>query len=173
MINEYSNWVKFCIDKVVKLRNKKTAMDLACGLGKNSIYLSEKGYKVISVDLDFISLKYFHKQNIAKVQSDLENFSAWPFDKRVFDVIVVTNFLDRKIFKNIEYSLKENGYLIYETFGIGQEKLGKPKNKKFLLKRNELLKLTRNLELVFYEEIKVLSGNSKFIKNRILCKNVR
>ncbi len=173
MINEYSNWVKYCITEKLKLRNPKTAMDLACGLGRNSIFLSEEGYKVISVDLDFISLKSFHKQNILKIQSDLENFSDWPFAKKVFDVIVVVNFLDRKVFKNIEISLKKNGYLIYETFGIGQEKLGKPKNKKFLLKKNELLKLTKSFQLICYEEVKVLSGNNRFIKNRILCKNVR
>ena len=36
------------------------------------------------------------------------------------------------------------GILIYETFGEGQEKIGKPKNKNFLLKKGELLKLTES-----------------------------
>ena len=82
-------------------------------------------------------------------------------------------FLNRKIFNNIKSSIKNNGYLIYETFGEGQQFLGKPKNRKFLLKKNELLSLTKNLKLIFYEEVKVISGETKFIKNRILCQNVR
>ena len=85
---------------------------------------------------------------------------------------MVNNFLCRHIFKEIEDSLKKNGYLIYETFAEGHEKFGKPRNKDFLLKKDELLFLTKNLKLIFYEEVKVMSGNIKFIKNRILCRNV-
>ena len=173
MIKEGSNWVKFCISKIPKQKRKYIVLDLACGLGKNSVFLAKNFCTVISADIDLVSLKSFHSTSILKIQSDLEKIMAWPFAEEVFDIVVVTNFLNRKIFKNIENSIKKNGYLIYETFGEGQEKFGRPKNKKFLLKKNELLTLTKNLQLIFYEEIKVISGNSKFIKNRILSKNVR
>ena len=148
-------------------------MDLACGLGRHSIFLSKNGYKVISADLDFAFLKSFHGKNILKVQADLEILLAWPFKNNIFDLVVATNFLNRRIFSNIENSIKKDGYLIYETFAEGQQKFGKPRNKKFLLKKNELLTLTKNLKLIFYEEIKVKSGKTKFVKSRILCKNVR
>ena len=49
--------------------------------------------------------------------------------KKSFDLVVVTNFLNRLIFKDIQKVLKKNGYLIYETFGEGNEKLGQPKIK--------------------------------------------
>ena len=165
--------VKFCISKIPKQKRKYIVLDLACGFGKNSVFLAKNFCTVISADIDLVSLKSFHSTSILKIQSDLEKVMAWPFAEKVFDIVVVTNFLNRKIFKNIENSIKKNGYLIYETFGEGQEKFGRPKNKKFLLKKNELLTLTKNLQLIFYEEIKVISGNSKFIKNRILSKNVR
>ena len=76
------------------------------------------------------------------------------------------------VFANIRRVIKKNGYLIYETFGEGHEKLGKPKNKDYLLEEGELLKLTKKMQLVCYEEIKVINFKEKFIKHRILCKNV-
>ena len=85
---------------------------------------------------------------------------------------MVTNFLNRLIFKDIQKVLKKNGYLIYETFGEGNEKLGRPKNKSYLLRKGELLTLIQNMSVIFYEEIKVINIEKKFIKHRILCKNV-
>ena len=96
----------------------------------------------------------------------------WPFKKNTFDTVIVTNFLNRLIFKNIESVIKKNGYLIYETFGIGHEKFGRPKNKDYLLHKGELLRLTKSMSLICYEELKVINKEKKFIKHRILCRNV-
>ena len=171
MIKSASIWVKTCLDIIPK-SYKKVALDLACGYGRHSIILAQKGYKVISADLNLNCLRSFNEESILRVQANIEKSKQWPFLQESFDLIVVTNFLNRKLFKNIETSLKKGGYLIYETFDIGHEKFGKPSNKKYLLLKNELLSLTNNLQLEIYEEIKVESKNAKFIKNRILCKYV-
>ena len=173
MINKASNWVKFCLSKILITNKIVTALDLACGYGRNTVFLADIGCKVTAVDLDLKCLTSFGGKNILKIQTDLEKVSGWPLKGNFFDLIVVSNFLCRHIFKEIEVSLKKNGYLIYETFAEGQEKFGKPKNKDFLLKKDELLFLTKDLKLIFYEEVKVISDETKFIKNRILCQNVR
>ena len=171
MINKASNWVAYCLSKIPQ---KKTLLvcDLACGYGRNSVFLASNGLKVVSVDINLHCLKSFNDVNIIKLQADIEKVLNWPLRNNIFDIVVVTNFLNRSIFKNIEASVKKNGFLIYETFGEGQEKFGKPKNKNFLLKKNELLSLTNSLQLIFYEEVKVISRETKFIKKRILCQNV-
>ena len=171
MNNKVSNWVVYCLSKIAKSK-KLLICDLACGFGRNSIFLANKGYKVISVDLDLQRLKSFDGVNIYKLQTDIEKVSEWPFKENIFDIIIVVNFLNRDIFRNIEKSIKKNGFLIYETFGKGHEKFGRPKNKRFLLKENELLDLTKNLRLIYYEERKVMSQHIKFIKKSILCQNV-
>ena len=172
MINKASDWVKYCLSKI-PLKNKVfTALDLACGYGRNTILLADIGCKVVAVDLNLSCLTSFKGKNILKIQTDLEKVSAWPITKNFFDLVIVNNFLCRHIFKAIEDSLKKNGYLIYETFAEGHEKFGKPRSKDFLLKKDELLFLTKNLKLIFYEEVKVMSGDTRFIKNRILCRNV-
>lgn len=172
MIKEASNWVKFCIKNIPNKNEEKIALDLACGLGRHSIYLSKMGYKVISVDLNIFYLLSFYNYNIFRIQTDVEKPETWPFKKKSFDLVVVTNFLNRLIFKDIQKVLKKNGYLIYETFGEGNEKLGRPKNKSYLLRKGELLTLIQNMSVIFYEEIKVINIEKKFIKHRILCKNV-
>ena len=172
MLKEASEWVKICVNNINKATINKVVLDLACGYGRNSIFLSNKGYKVISVDLNFLCLSSFSKKNILKIQSDIESTNTWPFGDNSFDLVVVTNFLNRMVFANIRKVIKKNGYLIYETFGEGHEKLGKPKNKDYLLEEGELLNLTKKMQLVCYEEIKVINFKEKFIKHRILCKNV-
>ena len=61
MIKEASDWVKFCVNTINKVSGNRIALDLACGAGRHSIFLSNKGYKVISVDLNFFYLKVFMK----------------------------------------------------------------------------------------------------------------
>ena len=173
MINEASDWVKFCVNDVIKLASNKIALDLACGIGRNSIYLAKKGYKVISVDINSMSLSKFYQNNVYKIQSDIENLGRWPFKNNIFDIVIVTNILNRLIFSKIESVIKQNGYLVYETFGLGHEKLGRPKNKNYLLNKGELLKLTKCMNMIYYEELKVINKEKQFIKHRILCRNVR
>ena len=76
------------------------------------------------------------------------------------------------IFKKIIGVIKKGGYLVYETFGEGHEKFGNPKNKNYILKKNELLSLTKKMSLLYYEEVKVIHFKKKFIRHRILSKNV-
>ena len=40
------------------------------------------------------------------MQTDIENFLKWPLNKNIFDLVIVTNFLNRKIFNNIKDVLK-------------------------------------------------------------------
>ena len=43
-----SKWLKYCLNNFVK--HKKTALDLACGRGRNSLLLANYGFNVSSVD---------------------------------------------------------------------------------------------------------------------------
>ncbi|MFN0162150.1 MAG: SAM-dependent methyltransferase, partial [Burkholderiales bacterium] len=60
-----------------------------------------------------------------------------------YDAVVVTNYLWRERLADIAAAVGAGGVLIYETFAIGNELLGKPSNPLFLLRRGELLDLAR------------------------------
>jgi hypothetical protein len=49
-------------------------------------------------------------------------------------------------------SLAPEGLLIYETFALGHEKIGKPSRPDFLLKPGELLQTFAPLRVIAYED---------------------
>jgi hypothetical protein len=84
--------------------------------------------------------------------ADLEG-GPWPYHGRAFDGIVVTNFLYRPLLPMLLNALDVNGVLIYETFMVGNERLGKPSNPTFLLRPGELLDVVRRkLTVVAFEQ---------------------
>ena len=171
MLKSPSEWLVYCLSQISYKKNSH-ALDLACGYGRNSIYLEDRGYKVISIDISKKALDDFSGKNITKICKNIEDINSWPVHEKKFEIVLVTNFLNREIFSYILKSVNKGGYLIYETFSEGNEKYGKPKNKDFILKSKELLKLTEEFKLLCYENVKVEFNNSGFVKQKILAKNV-
>ena len=170
MNTQPSKWLKYCLENHVK--PKKTVLDLACGKGRNSLYLANCGYDVLAVDINEEFLKCFSNNKIKKLKKDIEKIDNWPLNKIGFEIIVVTNFLNRSIFPSIIDSINPNGYLIYETFSVGQEKIGKPCNKNYILENKELIALCNNLLTIKYEEVWAHTPENQYFKQRIICKNV-
>ena len=92
--------------------------------------------------------------------------------KKKFDIILVTNFLNRKIFPSIIRSIKKGGHLIYETFSEGHQKIGKPTNPNYILKPRELIRLSNKMQLIAYENIYINNPSNHLFQQRILAKNV-
>ena len=169
----HSPWVNDCLNQVFyKDRKKKYILDLACGKGRNSILSSKFNALVFAADKNSKYLKSFSKKNIVKVVTDIEDLDNWTFANNKFDVILVVNFLNRDIFANILKTLKKNGHLIYETFALKNRLYGKPRNINYLLKKQELLKLTKGLKLISFEEVDVNNEDRKYSKQRVFCKSV-
>lgn len=57
---------------------------------------------------------------------------------RQFGAIVVTNYLYRPLLPLLPGLLSAGGRLIYETFMVGNEAFGRPRNADFLLREDEL-----------------------------------
>jgi hypothetical protein len=51
----------------------------------------------------------------------------------------VTNYLHLPLFPPLLAALKPRGVVIFKTFSLGNEELGKPRNSDYLLQENELL----------------------------------
>ena len=135
-------------------------LDLACGNGRHTKFLIEKGFDVTSVDIDENVLNEVAKISKSHVLlADLEN-GEWPFVERSFDGIVVTNYLHRPQLELITKTLSDRGLLIYETFMIGNERYGKPSNSAFLLRPNELTNVFAHSMLI----LKYEQGHIRFPK---------
>ena len=169
-MNKISNWVKYCLKKLTCKNGY--VLDLACGTGRHSIFLSKLGYNVLAVDIDEHKLNCFSGKFIKKKVIDVENIHNWPLAKEKFNAIIVTNFLNRKIFPSIIRSIKKGGHLIYETFSEGQQNIGRPTNPKYILKPRELIRLSNKMQLVSYENVYINNLSNHLFQQRILAKNV-
>jgi len=129
-----------------------TVLDVACGHGRHVRFLRECGYIVTAADIDVSGLECMVVDpRINIIEADLEA-RMWPFAGKTYDGIVVVNYLYRPHFSSLVTSLAEGGVLIFETFGAGNEFLGRPRNPDFLLAPGELLDVfSHDLQIVAYE----------------------
>jgi hypothetical protein len=76
----------------------------------------------------------------------------WPLGGR-YDGIVVTNYLHRPLLPAIAAALAPgDGLVIYQTFAVGNERFGRPRNPDFLLCPGELLQAFAALTTIAFEQ---------------------
>jgi SAM-dependent methyltransferase len=135
----------------------ESLLDVACGSGRHCQLFAAMGCAVTALDVsgEALAIVSRHSPSVRTVQADIEN-SAWPLtthDKLdVFDAIVVTNYLHRPLIPTLLACLNVGGVLIYETFAVGNETVGKPSSPDFLLRQGELLDLCRGLKTLAFED---------------------
>jgi len=106
---------------------------------------------VTAIDRDIAGLQPLVGANCEVQAVDLETGAPWPLGGD-FDGIVVANYLHRPLFRPIAAALAPGGVLIYETFAIGNERFGRPRNPDFLLRPGELLEAFAALTIVAFEQ---------------------
>ena len=133
-------------------------LDVACGGGRHTRWFAARGYDVVAVDRDLTAVAdLVTAPNVNLVETDLEDGSPVPFGPRAFGAVVVTNYLWRPTLDAIVDAVADGGWLLYETFAVGNERFGRPTNPDFLLRRDELLELANRHDLVVvaYEDVEV------------------
>ena len=126
-------------------------LDLAAGNGRHARILIESGFAVRAVDRDISAFLTLAGPCCEVSQVDLETGAPWPLGHG-YDGIVVTNYLHRPLLPAIANALAPEGILIYETFALGNERLGRPRNPDFLLRPGELLQAFARLTVIAFEE---------------------
>ena len=128
-------------------------LDLACGGGRHTRYLRGRGLNVTAIDVDTSGLADLADDPLVEiVEIDLEQPGTAPLAERRFDAVVVTDYLFRPLLAPLVDCLEPGGIFLYETFALGNERLGRPRNPDFLLMRGELLALAEGrLQIIAYE----------------------
>jgi SAM-dependent methyltransferase len=131
-------------------------LDLACGAGRHVALLLSLGHAVLAVDRDVAQLgPLADAEGVAALAADLEG-APWPLGGRRFSGVVVTNYLHRPLLPAIVAAVAPGGLLIYETFAVGNERFGRPRNPDFLLRPGELREAVAGiLEVLAYEHREV------------------
>lgn len=134
-----------------------TVLDLACGGGRHLRLFLARGHPVVAVDRDLSGLKDLAGDpRLEAIAADLEDGRPWPLGDRRFAGVVVTKYLHRPLLPAIVAAVAPGGLLIYETFAVGNERFGRPRNPDFLLRPGELLDaVAGQLDVVAYENLEV------------------
>ena len=130
-----------------------TVLDVACGGGRHLNWFHAHGHRVTGVDRSaeaLAGLLPLANAGAEIVEADIES-GPWPFADRIFDTVVVTDYLWRPRLADIVSAIAPGGLLIYETFAEGNETVGRPARADFLLRPGELLDVCRDLRVVAYE----------------------
>jgi 2-polyprenyl-3-methyl-5-hydroxy-6-metoxy-1,4-benzoquinol methylase len=131
------------------------ALDLACGLGGNSILLAQQGLKVDAWDIADVPIAVLQEEALKRqlsIQADVRDVEANPPLPETFDVIVVSYYLDRDIIPALIQALKPGGLIYYQTFTRQHVSERGPQRAEFRLADQELLHLFSELQVLFYRE---------------------
>jgi tellurite methyltransferase len=145
------------LKKHLKSLEKGIALDLATGEGRNAVFLAKAGWTVDAVDISPAGVR--KARRLAKEAGVRINFMQADLDfyaiaKEKYDLISVLYFWDRRLVPRLKKALKKGGRILFETYTFETLLLGLegPREAKYLLKSNELLRLFRDFRVLFYRE---------------------
>lgn len=142
-------------------------LDLACGSGRNGLYLLDLGLSVVFADrqqsqLDEIASQCESNKRARIWAVDLEQPEGNPLAGRFFAAILVFRYLYRPLMKAIRESIQPGGLIVYETFTTEQPNYGRPSNPDFLLQPGELQETFAGWELLHsFEGISVCETSGR------------
>ena len=135
------------------------ALDVAGGVGRHSIWLAQRGWRVKLMDISEIGIQQAEEnanrtgtaESISKEIRDLNTMSD--LGREQYDLVVVFFFLQRELFPALLEAIKPGGTLIYKTYTTEQKNFpGGPSHPMFLLEPNELLRAFSSLRILHYQE---------------------
>jgi SAM-dependent methyltransferase len=151
----------------------KRALDIACGMGRNSRYLASLGFEVDAFDISSVAIQSL--QNIPHIHPKEVDFDHCKIPKNRYNLIVCTNFLMRELFEGMTEALTDDGILFIETFCHHPQNQNTPANPLFLLRQGELeASFSHRLEILHLHEFwdEDLKGKRAF-KNAMIAKKVK
>ncbi len=172
---------KFILGYSLDCKNK-SGLDLACGSGRDSVYMSMNGFSMTAVDYLPEALQKLSdlakrcEQTVKTVQLDLEAVGQKQYHS-LFDnltghygCVVVVRYLHRPGLAYLKSLIDIGGYIVYQTFMRGCEKFGRPKKTKFLLEPGELANHFFDFDILV-DEVECLADGRPtncFIAKRII-----
>jgi len=148
ILEQIDSWLAARPENVAK--EPVELVDLACGKGRHITAVHKREYeasfKITAVDanrqiLEKLTAGLEGRKELTAVCLDLERKGlvlAEALDDRLFDLVLVTNYLHRPVLGQLFALVRPSGMLLYETFGKGNEIFGRPSNPDFLLREGEL-----------------------------------
>ena len=128
-----------------------SALDLACGPGRNALYLAERGWRVTALDgspvaIDLLLAKA-HERISARI-ADLETME-FDFPAEAYDLVLSCYYLQRSLIPTMKSTLRPGGLLIMIVHLADS---GQPEGTPTRAYRGELRALFHDWHILHYRE---------------------
>lgn len=133
------------------------ALDLACGAGRNAIYLAEHGWDVLAVDGSRVAIQILmqraleHDVTVSVRVADLGS-GDFQIEPNAYDLVCDFQYLQRDLIPAIRAGVKPGGIVVAEIHLNDGKPNVNPTNPKFLLERGELCEIFGDWEIEHYHE---------------------
>ena len=127
------------------------ALDVACGAGRNALYLAQAEYLVDAVDISVQGLNKArslckHRQlNVQWIEADLDSYE---FNHGSYDLVILFRYKNIAMMPRLVAALKPGGYLLCEQHLQTRDDVVGPRSTKFRWAAGELSRLVEANELV-------------------------
>ena len=164
------------LDNAHLLPRRGTALDLACGLGANSLLLAERGLQTHAWDISPVAIDKLRAIGVERqlpIVAEVKDALRDPIPAAQFDVVVVAHYLERALTHAIIDALKVDGLLFYQTFTRSAVSVEGPQKDEWRLADGELLTMFAPLRPVVYREEGRIGDISQGWRNKALLVAVK
>jgi SAM-dependent methyltransferase len=147
-----------------------SALDLAGGAGRHSIWLAKRGWNITLIDVSETGVA-LARQNAgplaAHIHFEVDDLTSFRAAQTQFDLVMGFFYLERAVFPEILKAVRPGGLLVYKTCTVEQFKLpGGPKDRAHLLVPGELLRLAGGLKVLHYRETLAERATAEVVATR-------
>lgn len=120
------------------------ALDVACGAGRNSLFLAARSWRVDGIDISPVGLARAQERaaeeglGVRWIEADLDDPEALPAGP--YDLIVMVRYVNRHLLPHLLTRLAPGGVLLVEQHLEAAGDVIGPKTSRFRLRHNELLR---------------------------------
>jgi tellurite methyltransferase len=145
------------MERLLRLAPGRRALDIACGEGRNSIFLARHGFRVVGIDISDVGIAKAERRARAEgLEIDFRrmDLDGWQIHRQ-YDLLLNFNFLLRSLIPEEVRALAPGGLLLFDTI-LESPQLLATHNPDFFLRYGELERtfLAFGGEILFSEEIR-------------------
>ena len=136
------------------------AIDIACGAGRNTLFLARHGWHVDAVDISPVALERLRAAAEAEdlavtcLERDLEPAAAAldGFHGQPYDLVILTRYTDTALVEVLPRAIAPGGYLIAEMHMKTDKMVAGPRSPRFRVAAGALRQAGAALDLLHYYE---------------------
>jgi SAM-dependent methyltransferase len=151
----------------------RRVLDLACGRGRHALLLAARGFEVEAVDFALPALATLKREALTRglaVACMVGDVSTFPLPVARYGLVVVVDFLERRLFPALRAAVAPGGALLYETQRRDDDPHSPPSLRpEFLLAPGELDELCHDWRVLLREDRRASHHGKPTVRSGILA----